>query len=154
MISSKALWIWAVSGVIVAVVLYNLFGSTSPALGHLLSYSQLVKEAEQGRVTDVSIADDELTGRLSDGKAFTTILPPQQETIVDLLVERGVDVMYLRDESNPFLSILLSWLPFAIFIGVMAYCLGKIAQAVRIGAEQLDALLNRITQLTKREGQA
>jgi cell division protease FtsH len=119
----------------------------------MLSYSQLIKEAEQGRVTNASIADDELTGHLSDGKEFTTILPPQQETVVDLLVERGADVMYLRDESNPLLSIMLSWLPFAIFIGVMAYYLGKIAHAVRLGTEQLDALLNRVGQL-KVEGQA
>jgi FtsH Extracellular len=56
--SNKALWIWAVSGVIAAVVLYNLF-STPPSIGQVLSYSQLVKEAEQGRVTDVSIADDD-----------------------------------------------------------------------------------------------
>jgi hypothetical protein len=69
-------------------------------------------------------------------------------------VERGVDVMYPRDESNPLLGILLSWLPFAIFIGVVGYYLGKIAQSVRIGAERLDALLNRSAQFTKEERQA
>ena len=141
----------AVVVVVVAVALYNLFGGVSDVT-RILAYSDLLKEVAAGRVSDAYIDGDELTAHDANGEQFGTTLPTQQQTIIDTLVQHGVRVTIIPDTQNPIVYLVLSWLPFAMFIGVLAYYLRWVAKALLLGAERLQALHNQISEIIRAQG--
>ena len=149
--SKARLWLALAVGVVVVVVLYNLFGGGSGGF-RILSYSDLLKEVGAGRVSEVYIDGDELTAHDSSGVQFSTTLPAQQQSTIDALVQHGVRVTIVPDAQNPIVYLVLSWLPFAVFAGVLAYYLRRIAQSVQMSAAKLDAVIGQIAQLKKSEG--
>ena len=150
---SKAIqWLaLAVVVVVVAVALYNLFGGVSDVT-RTLAYSDLLKEVAAGRVSDAFIDGDELTAHDASGEPFSTTLPAQQQTAIDALVQHGVRVTIVPEAENPISYVIVSWLPLAAFIGVLAYYLRRIAQSVQMSAAKLEALAAQIAQLNMREG--
>jgi len=137
--------------VVVVVALYNLFGGGS-GITRMVSYSDLLKQIGAGRVSDAYIDGDELTAHDANGEQFGTTLPAQQQTAIDTLVQHGVRVTIVSEAENPILYVIVSWLPLAVFIGVLAYYLRRIAQSVQMSAAKLDALTVQIAQLKKSEG--
>jgi cell division protease FtsH len=130
MTSKTSLWLAIGAGAIALVALYNLFGYSPPA-GQALSYSELLKETESGRVTDVFIHGEELSGHRSGGERFHSIIPEQPQFLIDALARSGATITIAPDSSNPFLGLMLSWLPFAVFIGVLVHYLRAIARSLR-----------------------
>ena len=149
--SKARLWLAVAVGVVVVVVFYNLFGGR-PEVTRTLAYSELLKEVGAGRVSDAVIEGDELTAHDASGAPFSTTLPAQQQTAIDGLVQHGVRVAIAGEAENPVLYVIVSWLPLAVFAGVLAYYLRRIAQSVQMSAAKLDALAAQIAQLNKREG--
>ena len=115
------LWLAIALGLIVAAVLYNLFGGMSSSFTRILTYSDLLKEVGAGRVSDVYIDGNELTAHGSDGQQFTTTLPAQQQSTIDALVQHGVRITIAPDAQNPLIYWILSWLPFVLFMGILVY---------------------------------
>ena len=149
--SKARLWLALAVGIVVVVAIYNLFGRRSDTT-RTLAYSDLLKEVAAGRVSDAFIDGDEMAAHDASGEPFSTTLPAQQQSAIDALVQHGVRVAIVPDAENPILYVIVSWLPLAVFVGVLGYYLRRIAQSVQMSAAKLDALTVQIAQLSKHEG--
>ncbi len=111
--------------VIIAMLLFALFnlfqqpgGSTR---ADTLSYSEFIAKVEAGAVRDVTIAGDQITGKLNDGKAFETVAP-NDPTLVTTLSEKGVNISAQPANSEgAFPGMLLSWFPILLMIAVWIF---------------------------------
>ena len=87
-----------------------------------LPFSNFLNEVEAGRVVEVQIQGNNITGILSDGKKFKTYSPNYPE-LVDKLSSKGVSIVAtpLEDNMPSLLGILLSWFPMLLLIGVWIF---------------------------------
>ena len=74
-----------------------------------------MNEVEAGRVVEVKIQGNNISGILADGKTFTTYSPNYPE-LVDKLSSKGVSIVASpqEDKMPSLLGILLSWFPMLI----------------------------------------
>ena len=80
-----------------------------------LAFSSFLNEVEAGRVVDVQIQGNNITGTLADGKSFKTFSPNYPE-LVDKLSSNGVSINAApqEDKMPSLLGILLSWFPMSV----------------------------------------
>ena len=110
--------------VLLSVGLFNMF--QDPKKINLeknsLAFSSFLNEVDAGRVVEVQIQGNNISGVLADGKTFTTYSPNYPE-LVDKLSENGVSIAAtpLEDKMPSLLGILLSWFPMLLLIGVWIF---------------------------------
>ena len=87
-----------------------------------LPFSNFLSEVDSGRVVEVKIQGNNISGVLADGKSFTTYSPNYPE-LVDKLSENGVSIIASpqEDKMPSLLGILLSWFPMLLLIGVWIF---------------------------------
>ena len=87
-----------------------------------LPFSNFLSEVEAGRVVEVQIQGNNISGVLADGKTFKTY-SPNYPKLVDKLSSKGVSIVASpREEKMPsLLGILLSWFPMLLLIGVWIF---------------------------------
>ena len=119
----KNLIMWVII-VLLSVGLFNMF--QDPKKINLeknsLAFSSFLNEVDAGRVVEVQIQGNNISGVLADGKTFTTYSPNYPE-LVDKLSENGVSIAAtpLEDKMPSLLGILLSWFPMLLLIGVWIF---------------------------------
>ena len=119
---SKNLVLWIIIGLLL-VVLFNLFQGTSNNTNKSkISFSDFIAATESGNVSEVNISGNNVTGFLNDGRSFSTYAP-NYPNLVDKLNESGVKITAEpADRSmHPLLSILISWFPMLLLIGVWIF---------------------------------
>jgi cell division protease FtsH len=115
-----ALWVIIV---LLLLALFSLFQNPSQrAVSNDVTFSQLLTEVEAGRVRDVVIQGNEISGTFSDGRHFQTYAP-NDPNLVQRLYGKGVQITARPPgEQVPwFVSLLVSWLPFLALIGVWIF---------------------------------
>ena len=119
---SKNVVLWIIIGLLL-IVLFNLFqgGSNNKNISKI-SFSDFIAATESGTVSEVNINGNNVSGFLNDGRAFTTYAP-NYPNLVDKLNESGVKITAEpADKSmHPLLSVLLSWFPMLLLIGVWIF---------------------------------
>ena len=77
---------------------------------------------ESGNVSEVNINGNTVTGFLNDGRSFNTYAP-NYPNLVDKLNDAGVKITAEPSERSmhPLLSVLLSWFPMLLLIGVWIF---------------------------------
>ena len=90
--------------------------------GSALPFSNFLNEVDAGRVVEVKIQGNNISGILADGKNFTTYSPNYPE-LVDKLSSKGVSIVATpqEDKMPSLLGILLSWFPMLLLIGVWIF---------------------------------
>ena len=119
---SKNVVLWIIIGLLL-IVLFNLFQGTSNNRNtSKISFSDFIAATESGNVSEVNINGSNVTGFLNDGRSFTTYVP-NYPNLVDKLNESGVKITAEPSERSmhPLLSILLSWFPMLLLIGVWIF---------------------------------
>ncbi len=119
---SKNLALWVIIALLL-VALFNLFQTSAPPQGaNELAFSEFVGQVERGQVSEVTIKGQEVSGTLADGRPFTTFVPPEANLVGDLR-EAGVRIRAVpsNDDAPTFWSILLSWFPMLLLIGVWIF---------------------------------
>ncbi|HXF82603.1 MAG TPA: ATP-dependent zinc metalloprotease FtsH [bacterium] len=113
----RNLVVWAI---ILAVVVYfflPLYRAKTPRTE--ISYSQFLTYAAAGRIVEVSIAEETVSGKLRDGTAFRTFVPPGDTSYLGLLQSKGVTIKVEPKNRNALWPNLLStMLPFFLLIGL------------------------------------
>ncbi len=121
---TKNLLLW----VVVAVVLMVVFQSFSPRLGGAagggeITYSEFLQEIDSGRVSSVQFTNDSnlvtnaINYKRKDGTSGT-VYGPQDDKLVDVLVNKNVQITRDKPESGISLGvILLNFLPVLLIIG-------------------------------------
>ncbi|MGF1462227.1 MAG: ATP-dependent zinc metalloprotease FtsH [Maricaulaceae bacterium] len=119
----RNLLLWAILALLL-VALFNLFQPTQTRTsGNELSYSQFLDQVDQGRVSNVVIRGDRVSGQLSDNSTFSTYAPVNDAELYPRLRESGVDVS-VRPESEgetSLLSIFINWFPMLLLIAVWIF---------------------------------
>ena len=119
----KNLIMWAII-VLLSVGLFNMFQDPSKikAQKNKLPFSNFLNEVEAGRVVEVQIQGNNITGVLADGKTFNTYSPNYPE-LVEKLSSKDVSIIAtpLEDKMPSLLGILLSWFPMLLLIGVWIF---------------------------------
>ena len=119
----KNLVMWVII-VLLSVGLFNMFQDPNKikSQGSALPFSNFLDEVDAGRVVEVKIQGNNISGILADGKNFTTYSPNYPE-LVDKLSSKGVSIMATpqEDKMPSLLGILLSWFPMLLLIGVWIF---------------------------------
>ena len=120
----KNLFMWILI-VLLSVGLFNLFknpNSNNSASQNKLAFSKFITEVDSGRVVEVEIQGNTITGVMSDGSVFNTY-SPNYPNLVEKLTEKGVSIVAkpLEDKMPSLLGILLSWFPMLLLIGVWIF---------------------------------
>ncbi len=112
-----------VAAIMLLVVVYDslntdhLGGSSSK-----VSFSEFLNKVDEGTVRDVTLQGNNVEGHYNDGKQFATYMPNYPD-LVDRLKQNNVriDAVPLDSKMNSFLSILISWFPLLLLVGVWVY---------------------------------
>ncbi len=115
----KNLVIWAIIFVLM-VVLFNLFNQP-PVPQDQPSYSQFLSMVESGGVAEVKIQGKKISGTKNSGEKFQ-VYTPNDPKLIDTLIEKGVEVNAEPPAESPwYISMLLSWFPMLLLIGVWIF---------------------------------
>ena len=114
------IWLSIVLSVIMFVALLQPTGQH--ATPDVIPFSQLLHEADQGRIRDVLIRGPQVQGTLTDGRDFQSYAP-DDPTLVERLYGKGVSITARAKQNDVpwFVSLLISWLPFVALIGVWIF---------------------------------
>ena len=119
---SKNIMLWIVIGLLL-VALFNLFqnNSSNNSVSEI-SFSDFLIAAENGNISEVKIVGDNVSGFFEDGRSFTTYSPNYPD-MVEKLNSSGVKITAEPSDRamHPILSILLSWFPMLLLIGVWIF---------------------------------
>ena len=119
----KNLIMWVII-VLLSVGLFNMFQDPKKigSEGSSLAFSNFLNEVEAGRVVEVKIQGNNISGLLADGKSFKTYSPNYPE-LVEKLSSNGVSIVASpqEDKMPSLLGILLSWFPMLLLIGVWIF---------------------------------
>ena len=114
--------IWLVFGAAL-LALFNLFqGSSSSTPGSQLAYSDFIAEVEGQQVVEVVIEGRNLKGTAKNGRVITSVMPEGTD-VVAVLDANDVRIIASPEDSGmpSFFSILLSWFPMLLFIGIWVF---------------------------------
>ena len=116
------------------LALFNLFsGGQSAMSSRSISYSDFVAAVDAGDVTNVTLDGEKIMFRGNDGQDYVTIRPEGSE-IADRLIEQNVTVNAKPQEQSGFTTILMTFLPFLLLIGVWIYFMNRMQGGGRGGA--------------------
>jgi len=118
----KNLVMWAII-VFLTIGLYNMFKNPQNVQQkNDISFSEFLKEVDNGRVAQVNIEGNNISGILSNGKNFTTYAP-NDPNLVEKLSNKGVGITATptEDKMPSLLGVLLSWFPMLLLIGVWIF---------------------------------
>jgi cell division protease FtsH len=91
---------------------------------HTVSLSSFLNDADQGKVSDIVVNGTEVTGHYRDGNAqFRTTIPANYPDMYKTLREHGVAVTIKDQNSNQWVSLLISVAPFALLLGLWFFLL-------------------------------
>jgi cell division protease FtsH len=83
------------------------------------NYSDFVQDVSQGRVGSVLIAGNSLTATYQDNKQFRVSLPPQDLSLQQRLLAKGVNIQYAEQSGGSGWSLVLSILVPVAIIGAL-----------------------------------
>ena len=114
--------IWLIFGAAL-IGLFNLFQNPSSGQpANEIAYSDFVAEVEAQQIDEVLIDGRMLRGESKSGRTLTSVMPEGTD-IVAVLDKKDVRIIASPDDSGmpSFFSILLSWFPMLLFIGIWIF---------------------------------
>ncbi|WP_172292481.1 ATP-dependent zinc metalloprotease FtsH [Pseudoruegeria sp. HB172150] len=116
------------------LALFNLFsGGQSTMTTRSISYSDFVERVEDGDISSVRLDGERILFRTNDGQDYVTIRPDNAD-ITDKLLDNNVTVTAEPQEQSGFQTILMTFLPFLLLIGVWIYFMNRMQGGGRGGA--------------------
>ncbi|HHF7345760.1 TPA: ATP-dependent zinc metalloprotease FtsH [Legionella feeleii] len=117
----KNLFLW----LIIAIVLVSVFSNFGPrhTSAEKLSYSQFLREVEQGTVNSVTIEDNKIIkGVTKNNHRFVTYMPMQDDALLGELLKSKVDISGQEKQQESFLlHLFINWFPMLLLIGVWIF---------------------------------
>jgi cell division protease FtsH len=111
----KTLIVWIIIGILV-ILAYNFFYNQSFYPGTNVSYSEFLKNLQQGVIKEVIIEGKKVTGVLISGEKIITYNPGDKD-LIPLLKQKRIEIVVKpEDQNNWITNFLISWLPFIVLI--------------------------------------
>ena len=116
----KNLALWLVIGIIL-ITLVNIINQPVVSESKVI-FSDFMSQVESGKVSEVVIQGDNISGKYTDGQHFETYAPAKDPTLVTLLRENGVRMEVVPPEQTSwYMSILISWFPMLLLLGIWIF---------------------------------
>jgi cell division protease FtsH len=144
-----ALWIIIA---LLLMALFNVFqGPGQRGSSSEISYSTMLAEVDAGTVREVTISGERITGKYNDGRSFQSYAPSDPD-LVKRLNEKGVQISAQPVEDNALFSVLISWFPMLLLIGVWIFFLRQMqgggGRAMGFGKSKAKLLTERHGRVT------
>jgi len=150
---SKNIILWVVIGMLL-IALFNLFqNSSSTNQSQEISFSDFLIAADNGNISEVKIVGNNVSGFFEDGRSFSTY-SPNYPHLVDKLNQSGVKIVAEPSDRSmhPILSVLLSWFPMLLLIGVWIFFMRQMqsggGKAMGFGKSKAKLLNEAIGKIT------
>jgi cell division protease FtsH len=109
-------------GLVVVGVLVWKFSTTFQTHERPVAFSDFMADVDSGKVEQVTIAGHEITGIYrTDTETFRTFAPSQYDRLARKLIERGISVTATAPTQISLTSLLSSWVPILLLIGVLIF---------------------------------
>jgi cell division protease FtsH len=122
----KTLFLWMAIFVVV-ILLWNTFQGGKSAR-HELKFSQFDQEVERGRISEVTIHGQQVTGKFkaggeyAEGDEFHTQVPPDYSPVlVPKLRAAKVDITVEEPKDNPLITVLFTWAPVLVIVALWVF---------------------------------
>ncbi|MEM0898541.1 MAG: ATP-dependent zinc metalloprotease FtsH [Pseudomonadota bacterium] len=115
--------LWAIIALML-IALFNMFrGNDETSASREISYTQFTQDVQNGRVQSVTIQGERIIGTYSDTQTRFQTVTPGDPNLISRLEDRGVDIRARpgSEGQTSFGSVLLSWLPMIIILGVWIF---------------------------------
>ena len=103
---TRNLMLWGIIS-LAMVIVFNLFSQPQHSNQPSVTYSEFLRQAAKGEVSEVVIQGNNITGKLTDGKSFQ-IYVPNDPGLVDKLIAEKVEVRAEPVEDSPWYMTLLA----------------------------------------------
>jgi cell division protease FtsH len=117
----KNLFLW----LIIAIVLVSVFSNFGPrhTSAEKLSYSEFLREVDQGLVNSVTIEDNKvIRGTTKNNRRFVTYMPMRDDALLGELLKFKVNVSGQEKPQESFLlHLFVNWFPMLLLIGVWVF---------------------------------
>ena len=133
------------------VMLYNLFNQQQLSDASI-SYTDFLGMVENENVSEVLIKGQELYITNSNGNRFK-VFAPQDSDLIGILRSKGVSIKAKPvDESPWYMSVLVSWLPMVVLIGVWIFFMRQMqsggGKALSFGKSRARLMSDQSTKIT------
>jgi len=142
--------IWVIIALLL-IALFNMFQNPSHrARANEISFSQLLTEVDNGKIRDVTIAGNQISGQYTDGNPFQTYAP-NDPSLVQRLHDKNVKITAKpSDEDVPSLmGVLVSWFPMLLLIAVWIFFMRQMQSG---GGRAMGFGKSKAKLLTERQG--
>jgi len=151
---SRNLLLWFLI-LMVLVGLFNMFGGNTRQnqKNEIIAYSDFISDADENRITDITIAGTEIQGHYTDGRSFISYIPTGAD-IVKRLEKSSVRISAQpQDGDKPTLfGVLLSWFPMLLLIGVWIFFMRQMqsssGKAMSFGKSKAKLLTEKTGKIT------
>ena len=149
----KNFLIWLIIGFILSSF-YNFFTkSNKTKIVQDIAFSDFLNEVEKDNVLDVNIKGDLINGNLADGRKFKTYTP-YDPNLIEKLSNKNVtiNVEPYNPKGSSLLSIILSWFPMLLLIGVWLFFMRQMqsgsGKALGFGRSKAKMLNEKVGKVT------
>jgi len=116
----KNLALWLVVGMIL-ISLFSIFNKPLENQSEVI-FSEFMDEVESGKIVEVTIQGDLISGKYVTGNSFQTMTPPKDQDLVRILREKGVRIVVMPPEQTSwYMNILISWFPMILLLGIWIF---------------------------------
>ncbi|RMH42112.1 MAG: ATP-dependent metallopeptidase FtsH/Yme1/Tma family protein, partial [Alphaproteobacteria bacterium] len=116
------------------LALFNLFSGTEATMAsRSIPYSEFIERVESHDVTSVTIDGEKVYIRGRDGNQYMTIAPENSE-LTQTLLDNKVTIEAKPQEQSGFATLLMSFLPVLLLIGVWIFFMNRMQGGGRGGA--------------------
>ncbi|SCA56806.1 protease, ATP-dependent zinc-metallo [Candidatus Terasakiella magnetica] len=146
---SRNLALWVIIALLI-FALFNLFQSSNQHMDQsTVPFSTFIDAVEEGKVQEVTIQDNTITGTYRDGIKFHSYTP-NDPNLITTLRDKGVKITAMpKDDSVSFFSILISWFPMLLLIGVWIFFMRQMQGG---GGKAMGFGKSKARQLTEQQG--
>ena len=104
--------------IMVVIGMFDYY-SAAPVKQTDLSYTKFLQQVDADKIKQVTIVDNIISGKLSDGKEFTTVVPNNDASLISKLQAKNVDIKAELPPQPPWWTgILSSVLPMLLIVGL------------------------------------
>jgi|SRR5208283_1619104 len=110
----KSLFVWLLIGMAI-ILLFNLF-SVPPKNEKEIIFSDFISKLDSGEIDEVTIKDNQITGRFKDGMRFKTYVVSYPDLVKDLRAKE-VKITAKPPDQNPwYVNFFFSWGPIIFLV--------------------------------------
>ena len=103
------------------IALFNIFNQPLNNQSDVI-FSEFMDQVEGGKISEVTIQGDRVSGKYIDGSSFQTMTPSKDQDLVRVLREKGVRIVVVPPEQTSwYMNILISWFPMILLLGIWIF---------------------------------